>query len=155
SIEHDVGQVGDIVSIDPSVVKALQDDAFIPVVSPIGFGERNESYNINADYVAGAVAKAVQANKFILLTDVEGIFRDYHDKDSLISRITLEDIEALEADGIISGGMVPKVDCCIDALKGGVAGAHIIDGRLRHSILLEVFFDEGIGTMIDRDKEGV
>ena len=151
----DIGYVGEVEVVNKEMLESLIYSGYIPVISSIGMGKDGMSYNINADYVAGAVAKAVQANKFILLTDVEGIFRDYHDKDSLISRITLEDIEALEADGIISGGMVPKVDCCIDALKGGVAGAHIIDGRLRHSILLEVFFDEGIGTMIDRDKEGV
>jgi acetylglutamate kinase len=150
----DIGYVGEVEAVNKEMLESLIYSGYIPVISSIGMGKDGMSYNINADYVAGAVAKAVQANKFILLTDVEGIFRDYHDKDSLISRITLEDIEALEANGIISGGMVPKVDCCIDALKGGVAGAHIIDGRLRHSILLEVFFDEGIGTMIDRDKEG-
>ncbi len=150
----DIGYVGEVESVNKEMLDSLIYGGYIPVISSIGMGADGMSYNINADYVAGAIAKAMHADKFMLLTDVEGIFRDYHDKDSLISRMTLREAEELKAAGIISGGMVPKVDCCLDALKGGVANAHIIDGRLKHSILLEVFFDEGIGTMIDQGNKG-
>lgn len=149
----DIGYVGEVESVNKEMLDSLIYSGYIPIISSIGMGSDGMSYNINADYVAGAIAKAMQANKFMLLTDVEGIFRDYHNKDSLISRMTLAEAEALKSAGIISGGMVPKVDCCLDALQGGVEDAHIIDGRLKHSILLEVFFDEGIGTMIERNKK--
>ena len=150
----DIGYVGEVESVNKEMLDSLIYGGYIPVISSIGMGADGMSYNINADYVAGAIAKAMQADKFMLLTDVEGIFRDYHDKDSLISRMTLTEAEELKTAGIISGGMVPKVDCCLDALRGGVANAHIIDGRLKHSILLEVFFDEGIGTMIEQGNKG-
>jgi len=145
SIEHDVGQVGDIVSIDPSVVKALQDDAFIPVISPIGFGESNESYNINADVVASKLAAVLQAEKLLLLTNIPGVL----DKQGqLITELTSREIDALIDDGTISGGMLPKLAGAIDAAKSGVNAVHIVDGRVPHSMLLEILTEQAFGTMI-------
>ncbi|MBS7350737.1 MAG: acetylglutamate kinase [Comamonas sp.] len=145
SVEHDVGQVGDIVQIDPSVVKALQDDAFIPVVSPIGFGEENESYNINADVVASRLATTLQAEKLLLLTNIPGVL----DKaGQLLPELTSQQIDALVADGTISGGMLPKIAGAIDAAKAGVNAVHIVDGRVPHAMLLEVLTDQAYGTMI-------
>ncbi len=145
NIEHDVGQVGDIVSIDPSVVKALQDDAFIPVVSPIGFGEENESYNINADVVASKLATVLQAEKLVLLTNIPGVL----DKQGqLLTELTSREIDDLIEDGTISGGMLPKLAGAIDAAKSGVNAVHIVDGRVPHSMLLEILTDQAYGTMI-------
>ncbi|PTT91327.1 acetylglutamate kinase [Pelomonas sp. HMWF004] len=143
--EYDVGQVGDIVSIDPSVVKALQDDQFIPVVSPIGFGEHNESYNINADVVAAKLATVLQAEKLLMLTNIRGVL----DKSGeLLTELTPRRIDELVADGTISGGMIPKIAGAIDAAKSGVNAVHIIDGRVPHAMLLEVLTDQAYGTMI-------
>ncbi len=143
--EHDVGQVGDIVQIDPSVVRALQDDQFIPVVSPIGFGEHNESYNINADVVAGDLAIALQAEKLMMLTNIAGVL----DKQGqLLVELTPARIDALCADGTISGGMIPKIAGALDAAKSGVNSVHIVDGRVPHALLLEILTDEAFGTMI-------
>ena len=145
SREHDVGQVGDIVSIDPSVVKALQDDQFIPVVSPIGFGEQNESYNINADVVAARLATVLQAEKLLMLTNIRGVL----DKDMrLLTELTPRQIDDLVEDGTISGGMIPKIAGALDAAKSGVNAVHIIDGRVPHALLLEVLGNEPFGTMI-------
>jgi acetylglutamate kinase len=145
SVEHDVGQVGDIVSIDPSVVKALQDDAFIPVVSPIGFGEENESYNINADVVAGKLATVLQAEKLIMLTNTPGVL----DKNgTLLTDLSAREIDELFADGTISGGMLPKIEGALDAAKSGVNAVHIIDGRVPHAMLLEILTEQAYGTMI-------
>ena len=145
TIEHDVGQVGDIVSIDPSVVKALQDDAFIPVISPIGFGENNESYNINADVVAAKLATVLQAEKLLMLTNIRGVL----DKQGqLMTELTPKRIDELVADGTISGGMIPKIAGAIDAAKSGVNAVHIIDGRVPHAMLLEILSDQAYGTMI-------
>jgi len=145
SKEHDVGQVGDIVSIDPSVVKALQDDQFIPVVSPLGFGENNESYNINADVVAAKLATVLQAEKLLMLTNIPGVL----DKQGqLLPELTMRQIDALVADGTISGGMLPKIAGALDAAKSGVNSVHIIDGRVPHALLLEILTDEAFGTMI-------
>jgi acetylglutamate kinase len=143
--EHDVGQVGEIESIDPSVVKALQDDAFIPVVSPIGFGLHNESYNINADVVASKLATVLQAEKLLMLTNIAGVL----DKDkNLLTELSIKDIDALIADGTISGGMIPKIAGAIDAAKSGVKAVHIIDGRVPHAMLLEILTEQAFGTMI-------
>mgnify|MGYP006169122705 CR=1 FL=1 len=143
--EHDVGQVGDIVAIDPSVVKALQDDAFIPVVSPIGFGEHNESYNINADVVAGKLASVLKAEKLVLLTNTPGVL----DKaGNLLTDLSARRIDELFADGTISGGMLPKISGALDAAKSGVNAVHIIDGRVPHAMLLEILTDQAFGTMI-------
>jgi acetylglutamate kinase len=143
--QHDVGQVGDIVSIDPSVVKALQADAFIPVVSPIGFGEHNESYNINADVVAAKLATVLNAEKLLMLTNIKGVL----DKQGqLLAELTARRIDELIADGTISGGMIPKIAGALDAAKSGVSAVHILDGRVPHAMLLEVLTDQVFGTMI-------
>ena len=142
---YDVGQVGDIVSIDPSVVKALQDDAFIPVVSPIGFGEHNESYNINADVVAAKLATVLSAEKLLMLTNIRGVL----DKQGeLMTELTPRRIDELIADGTISGGMIPKIAGALDAANSGVKAVHIIDGRVPHAMLLEVLTEQAFGTMI-------
>ena len=144
-IEYDIGQVGDIVSIDPSVVKALQDDEFIPVISPIGFGENNESYNINADVVAAKLATVLQAEKLMMLTNITGVLN----KDGeLLTELSARQIDALFADGTISGGMLPKISGALDAAKSGVKAVHIIDGRVAHVLLLEILTEQAFGTMI-------
>jgi acetylglutamate kinase len=145
SVEHDVGQVGDIESIDPSVVKALQDDAFIPVISPIGFGENNESYNINADVVAAKLATVLRAEKLMMLTNISGVL-DKQGK--LLVDLTARQIDELIADGTISGGMLPKIAGALDAAKSGVNAVHIVDGRVPHAMLLEILTDQAYGTMI-------
>ncbi len=143
--EHDIGYVGEIVSIDPSVVKALQDDAFIPVISPIGFGEHNESYNINADVVAAKLATVLKAEKLLMLTNISGVL----DKaGQLLTDLTARRIDELFADGTISGGMLPKIAGALDAAKSGVNAVHIIDGRVPHALLLEILTDQAFGTMI-------
>ncbi len=145
SKEHDVGQVGDIESIDPSILQCLQDDAFIPVVSPIGFGVNNESYNINADVVAAKLAMALQAEKLLMLTNIRGVLG----KDGeLLTELTPRRIDELCADGTISGGMIPKIAGALDAAKSGVNAVHIIDGRVPHAMLLEVLSEQAFGTMI-------
>ena len=142
---HDLGQVGDIESIDPAVVKALQDDAFIPVISPIGFGEHNESYNINADVVAAKLATVLKAEKLLMLTNISGVL----DKaGQLLTDLTASRIDELFADGTISGGMMPKIAGALDAAKSGVNAVHIIDGRVPHALLLEILTDQAFGTMI-------
>ncbi len=144
-VEHDVGQVGEITAIDPSVVKALQDDQFIPVISPIGFGEQNESYNINADLVASKLATVLKAEKLMLLTNIRGVL----DKDGkLLTNLSARQIDELFADGTISGGMLPKIAGALDAAKSGVNAVHIIDGRVPHATLLEILTDQAFGTMI-------
>jgi acetylglutamate kinase len=145
SREHDVGQVGEIESIDPSVVIALQDDQFIPVISPIGFGEKNESYNINADLVASKLAEVLKAEKLLLLTNTPGVL-DKQGK--LLTNLSAKEIDALFADGTISGGMLPKIAGALDAAKSGVNAVHIIDGRVPHAMLLEILTDQAYGTMI-------
>jgi acetylglutamate kinase len=145
TIEHDVGQVGDITTIDPSLLKALQDDAFIPVVSPIGFGAQNESYNINADVVASKLATVLNAEKLVLLTNTAGVL----DKSGqLLTNLSARQIDALFADGTISGGMLPKISGALEAAKSGVKAVHIIDGRVPHVLLLEILTDQAFGTMI-------
>jgi acetylglutamate kinase len=144
---HDVGLVGEIAGVNPRVINALTAADFIPVIAPVGVGENGETYNINADLVAGKVAEALQAEKLILLTDVEGI----KGKDgALISTLGSTEAETLIKDGTIGEGMIPKVECCITALHNGVKKTHIIDGRVRHATLLEIFTKEGIGTEVVR-----
>jgi acetylglutamate kinase len=145
SVFHDIGQVGDIESIDPSVVKALQDDAFIPVVSPIGFGADNTSYNINADVVAGRLAIELQAEKLLMLSNIPGVLNKAGE---LLPDLTATDIDALFADGTLSGGMLPKIAGALDAAKSGVKAVHIIDGRVPHALLLEILTEQAFGTMI-------
>jgi acetylglutamate kinase len=144
----DIGFVGEVESINTDILNTLIDSGYIPVIAPIGVGKNGESYNINADYVAGEVAGALGAEKLLMLTDVEGIYRDYQDKSSFISSLSLEEAQQMIADGCIGGGMIPKVETCIKALQGGTAKTHIIDGRQPHSILLEIFTSQGIGTQV-------
>jgi acetylglutamate kinase len=143
--EYDVGQVGEITSIDPSVVKALQDDQFIPVISPIGFGEKNESYNINADLVAAKLATVLKAEKLVMLTNIKGVLNKAGE---LITELTPRQIDELVADGTISGGMLPKLAGAIDAAKSGVNAVHVVDGRVPHAMLLEILTEQAYGTMI-------
>jgi acetylglutamate kinase len=143
----DVGMVGEVESVNPAIITALEASNFIPVIAPIGVGLAGETYNINADLVAGRVAGALKAEKLILLTDVEGV----KGKDGrLISTIDVARVPDLINDGTITGGMIPKVNCCVDAVEEGVAKTHIIDGRMEHACLLEIFTDKGIGTAIAR-----
>lgn len=147
---QDIGFVGDVNKINPEIIQTIISEGYIPVVAPVGVGTEGESYNINADYVAGEVAAALGAAKLILLTDVEGIFEDYSNKESLISELKLNQVADLITKGVISGGMIPKVECCVQAIEAGVTTTHILDGRIPHSILLEIFTDKGIGTMVVR-----
>lgn len=141
----DIGLVGEVVSINNQIINNLIDNQFIPVIAPVGAGKENETYNINADLVAGHIASSLKARKLILLTDVEGVL----DGDaSLVSSLTTEGATAMIADGVIKEGMIPKLQCCLDALNGGVEKVHIIDGRKEHALLLEIFTDEGVGTEI-------
>ena len=144
----DIGMVGEVKAINPGVIESLEKENFIPVIAPVGVGEEGETYNINADLVAGKIASALKAEKFILLTDVEGVMDEKH---RLIPTLNAKQAKRLIAQKIISSGMIPKVNCCLDALEEGVAKAHIIDGRVEHAILLEIFTDVGIGTQITRE----
>jgi acetylglutamate kinase len=141
----DIGHVGEVDKIDTEVLKMMQDSNFIPVIAPIGVGADGSSYNINADLVAGKLAEVLQAEKLMLLTNVEGLLGQ---DGELITGITPAEAEALLADGTVQGGMIPKVRCALDAVKSGVRSSHIIDGRVPHAVLLEVFTEEGVGTMI-------
>ena len=141
----DIGQVGEIASIDPGVISALEDGGFIPVVAPIGVGENGESYNINADLVAGKLAEVLKAEKLVVLTNTPGVL-DKNGK--LLTGLTPKMVDALFADGTISGGMLPKIASALDAAKNGVRSVHIIDGRVEHALLLEILTDEGVGTLI-------
>jgi len=143
----DIGLVGEIVGINPTVINSLDENKFIPVIAPVGVGEKGETYNINADLVAGQVAEALRAEKLILLTDVEGV-KDKNGK--LLSTLKTNQARKLIEDGVVAEGMIPKVECCIEALKGGVGKTHIIDGRVKHAILLEIFTKEGVGTEVVR-----
>lgn len=141
----DLGFVGEIEAINPAVVKALQDDAFIPVISPIGFSEQGQAYNINADLVAGKMAEILHAEKLVMMTNIPGVM----DKSgNLLTDLTAREIDALFADGTISGGMLPKISSALDAAKSGVNSVHIIDGRIEHSLLLEILTEQAFGTMI-------
>ncbi len=145
----DIGFVGEIEAINPAVVKALQDDAFIPIISPIGFGEDGQAYNINADLVAGKVAEALKAEKLMLLTNIAGLM----DKQGqVLTGLSTEQVNSLIADGTIYGGMLPKIRCALEAVQGGVQSAHIIDGRVPNAVLLEIFTDVGVGTLISNRK---
>jgi acetylglutamate kinase len=146
----DLGFVGDVSEISVDVLESLTQAGFVPVISPIGLGPKGESYNINADTVAGEVAAALKAEKLVLLTDVEGVRADKDDPSSLLARVTAEEINGWMARGKIEGGMIPKLQCCLTALEAGVNRVHIIDGRVRHSLLLEIFTDKGSGTMVIR-----
>ena len=145
----DLGYVGKVVKINPEIIQSVIKQGYIPVIAPIGVDENGQSYNINADIVAGEIATALEAEKIILLTDVKGILMDKADNESLISVAKVSEIPDLINKGVIAGGMIPKVQCCVQAIKGAVEKAHIIDGRIPHSSLLEIFTDQGIGTMVE------
>lgn len=141
----DIGLVGEVVSINNRIIMSLIDDQFIPVIAPVGIGEDNETYNINADLAAGHIASSLEARKLILLTDVEGVLNS---DGNLISSLTMDEANHMMARGVIKGGMIPKLQCSLEALKGGVEKVHIIDGRKEHALLLEILTDEGVGTEI-------
>ena len=146
---EEMGFVGDVEEVNPAVIKTLETNSFIPVIAPVGGGDEGVSYNINADTVAGKVAAALKAEKLILLTDVKGVL----DKDNnLISSLSLSEARSLITKKVAVGGMIPKLQCCMEAVAGGVTAAHIIDGRVEHAVLLEVFTDQGIGTAIGLKK---
>lgn len=144
----DLGYVGQVKKVSPGIVANLLNQGYIPVISPIAGGENGESYNVNADTAAGKIAGALKADKFLLLTDVKGVLRDVNNPDSLISVVSREEVPQLMAQGVLKGGMIPKIECAVNALEDGVGTVHIIDGRQPHAILLELFTDGGIGTMI-------
>lgn len=146
----DIGYVGEVEAIDTRLLRDLIAHDYIPVIAPIGVGADGESYNINADYVAAEIAGALGAEKLLLLTDVEGIYKDYEDKSSFISTLTAAEARRYIEDGTLTGGMIPKVEACLRALEAGAAKTHIIDGRLSHSIILEIFTSAGIGTQVEK-----
>lgn len=150
---QDIGYVGEITKVDPKILFDMMDNDYLPIVAPIGLDDQFETYNINADEAACAIAKAVGADKLVYLTDVEGLYRDFEDKSSFISRISVTEAEELIADGMIGGGMLPKLSNCTDAVRGGVKRVHILDGRVPHSILLEIFTNKGNGTMFYDDSD--
>lgn len=143
----DLGFVGEIKEVNTAPIEMAMKDGYIPIVSTIAGGYDGNVYNINADLAAAQIASTLGAKKLILMTDIRGLLRDVNDEDSLISVVNVSEVPMLKRDGIIKGGMIPKIDCCVEAVRNGVNRAHIIDGRLEHSILLELFSDEGIGTM--------
>jgi acetylglutamate kinase len=144
----DIGQVGEVVKINTEILDVMKDSDFIPVIAPIGTDENGESYNINADSVAGELARVLGAEKLILLTNISGV----QDKDgNVLSGLSIKQVDNLIADNTLQGGMLPKVQCALNAVKGGVNSAHIIDGRVEHAVLLEIFTDEGVGTLITAD----
>jgi len=150
---QDIGFVGNVTKVDTKILWDLLEKDFLPIISPIGLDDNYDTYNINADDAACAIAKAMKADKLAFLTDVEGLYRDFNDPSSFISRLTVSEAEGLLNDGIIGGGMLPKLKNCTDAINSGVGRVHILDGRKAHSLLLEVFTDTGIGTMFFKDEE--
>jgi acetylglutamate kinase len=150
ALDPELGFAGKVKEVRPLLLHRLLDDGFVPVVATVGVGDDGQPYNINADSVAAAVAGALNAAKVVYLTDIEGIRRDVDDPASLIRELTLDELNGLIADGTVSGGMIPKVQSCIDAVSQGVERAHILDGRRSHALLLELFSDGGIGTMVTR-----
>ncbi|MGE5391918.1 MAG: acetylglutamate kinase [Deltaproteobacteria bacterium] len=143
-----MGFVGQVTKINPGIIETMIDNGYIPVIAPIGIGPEQGTYNINADLVAAAIAVAIKADKLVLLTDVPGLLKDPGDPESLISTLAISEVDELIKNGTIAGGMLPKVDCCVESVKGGVGRTHIIDGRVPHSLLLEIFTRQGIGTMV-------
>jgi len=146
----DVGFVGEVVNVNTKLITTLIEQDFIPVIAPIGIDKEGNSYNINADYAAVAVAGALNAQKLVFLTDVEGVLKDVSDSSSIISRLSIKDVDQYIKNGIISGGMIPKVECCVQGVKKGVKTVHILDGRVEHCLLLEIFTQKGVGTMIEK-----
>ena len=150
---QDIGYVGEIKEVNPKILYDLLEKDFLPIVCPIGMDDKYETYNINADDAACAIARAVSAEKLAFLTDIEGVYKDPNDKDTLISELTVSAAKELIGDGYIGGGMLPKLNNCIDAIEHGVSRVHILDGRIAHCLLLEIFTNKGIGTAILGDSE--
>ena len=150
---EDIGFVGDVKEVNAKILYDLLENDYLPIVAPIGLDDNFDTYNINADDAACAIAKAVGADKLVFLTDIEGLYKDINDKSSFISRITASEADELISDGFIGGGMLPKLNNCTSAIKNGVNRVHILDGRIRHCLLLEVFTNEGIGTAIIKDED--
>ena len=150
---QDIGYVGEVDKVEPKILFDLLEKDFLPVVCPIGYDDRFDTYNINADDAACAIAKAMKAEKLAFLTDIEGVYRDFNDKSSLISELTIEEAEEFIESGAAVGGMIPKLSNCVDALKNGVSRVHILDGRIPHCVLLEIFTNKGIGTAIINRSE--
>ena len=150
---QDIGYVGEITEVNPKILEDLLERDFLPIVCPIGMDANYETYNINADDAACAIAQAVQAEKLAFLTDIEGVYKDHADKSTLISELTVSEARELIADGFIGGGMLPKLNNCMEAIEKGVSRVHILDGRIAHCLLLEIFTNKGIGTAILDDKE--
>ena len=146
----DIGYVGEVESINTDILQTLIQNDYVPVIAPIGVGADGENYNINADYVAAKVAGALKAERLMLLTDVEGVYKDFNNKDSFISILSATEAREYIRDGIIMGGMIPKIEACLEAMDEGVAKAHIIDGRMPHSLILEMFTAGGVGTQVIR-----
>lgn len=144
----DLGLVGEITKVNTTYLNHVIDGGFLPVISPIAYGPSGQSLNINSDEAASQIAKALKAEKLILLTDVAGVYQDFNDPSSLISRLDIQGVRSAIAEGMISGGMIPKLECCLAALEGGVQRCHIINGTIKHSMILELFTKQGIGTMI-------
>lgn len=150
---QDIGFVGDVKNVNPKILYDLLEKDFLPIVAPIGYGDEFATYNINADDAACAIAKAVGADKLVFLTDVEGLYRDFNDKNSFIQRITASEANKLIDSGMIGGGMLPKLNNCTGAITSGVNRVHILDGRIPHCLLLEIFTKDGVGTMILKDED--
>jgi acetylglutamate kinase len=150
---EDIGFVGEIDQVNPKIIFDLLEKDFLPVICPIGYDDNFDTYNINADDAACAVAKATKAEKLAFLSDIEGIYKDFNDKSTLISELTMDEAEEFLRDGIVGGGMIPKLANCIEALKEGVSRVHILDGRILHCLLLEIFTNKGIGTAILNHRE--
>ena len=150
---EDIGFVGEVTEVEPKIIYDLLDNDFLPIIAPIGFDDNFDTYNINADDAACAIAKAVGADKLVFLTDIEGLYRDINDKSSFISRLTDKEADELINGGMIGGGMLPKLSNCTSAIQNGVNRVHILDGRIPHCLLLEIFTNHGIGTAIIKDEE--
>lgn len=144
---QDLGFVGEITEVNPTVIEDAIEKGYVPIISTVAGGYKGEVFNINADIAAAQIASKIGACKLILMTDIRGLLRDKEDESTLIPVVNVSDVPSLKREGIISGGMIPKIDCCVEAVRQGVKRAHIIDGRIAHSILIEMFSDEGIGTM--------
>ncbi len=157
SAGQDIGYVGEITQVDPKIIYDLLEKDFLPIIAPIGMDNHFDTYNVNADDAACAIAKAIDAEKLAFLTDIEGLYKDINDKKSFISRITASQADALIEEGFIGGGMLPKLNNCTSAIKNGVRRVHILDGRIPHCLLLEIFTKKGIGTAIiaDEDKDDI
>jgi len=143
-----LGFVGEVETVNPQIIETLIENGYIPVIAPIGIDDERQSYNINADLVAASIAVGMKADKLVLLTDVPGLLEDKNDNSSLISILKVSQVPDYVEAGVIAGGMIPKVTCCVEAVTGGVSRTHIVDGRVPHSILLEIFTKEGVGTMV-------